>query len=153
MRRRRARTRSFGFSLAVQSGVDLAQPDGATSGVRLGLRFVELLELSCGLHHFVAHLEPERATVHDGMVRLGAGVSPRLFWRVEGYLGGSIGFGLRAISHQASLVAGLRVRLTPRWRVGIFPFNPTYSRYRVEEVLARRRSWTFPTTVQLSYTL
>lgn len=55
------------------------------------------------------------------------------------------------VTAYAKLVFGLRVRLSERWALGVYAFNPTLVHYRESSGLPERTRWSFPSGVEATF--
>ena len=50
-------------------------------------------------------------------------------------------------------ILGIRFRVLPWLNIGLYPFNPTYSRFTNDELKRKYQWWSFPTTIDLNFAI
>jgi hypothetical protein len=140
--RRRANIR---FGAAIDFGTSLARHN-SWSGNAVGLlRITDLFELGGGLGLIGSGNHVDR--VYLGRVGLHAELDARRHFAVPFSidLGGS-----STVAFHARLNLGLRVRIIDGLSIGLYPFNPTYTRIKNPSECAPH--WAFASTVETSFT-
>jgi len=149
--RRRANIRLIGL---VEGGGDLLIRDGGNAQALVGIRILDVLELAVGAHMMVHRGESQDgplSTSWIGVFRLNFHFDLDAKRRVALPIGFDVGLG--HATFYARLNLGVRVRLTKRLSLGIYPFNPTYAEFKNTDLRRKSGWWSFPSTLDLSFAL
>lgn len=171
--RRRAIVRML---VSADTATEVHRWTGIQSSVAVGLRFWDLFELSGGARYLYTPLvlvEGNRCIDAAGAMCEARSSEPlplgqRSSWlgfarldlnldldarrRVALRLGSEFGAG-GAVQFQGRLNFGLRIRLTQTWFLGAFGFNPTYTRFGRDELLAPASGWRFLSGLETGFAL
>lgn len=148
---RRANIRFIGL---VEGGADLLIRDGGSAQALVGMRILDVLELAAGAHMLVHRGESDASTQRTswiGIFRLNLHFDLDARRRVALPIGFDLGAG--HATFYARLNLGVRVRLTRRLSIGIYPFNPTYAEFKDTNLRRKTGWWSFPSTIDLSFAL
>lgn len=145
------------FLTTLETGTDLVTHDGMTTTALVGMRLYDVLEISAGaklLLHRGVELEPDgrKQELRTSWIALGrvvAHLDMDTKRRVALPIGFEIGAGHAQIDVRA--VLGVRFRLTGYLHLGLYPFNPAYTRFEDEKLERKLGWWSFPTTMDLSF--
>ncbi len=151
------RRSSYRFFSAGSVGSDLRSTDGLVDSLAIGVRFAELFELGGGFRHmlvdhpvFESPSEREKSSTYLGFLRAGLNIDLDAGRYVAVPISVDLGFG-DAASLQWRLSWGLRVRPADWLWIGIYPFSPTYTKYRANKRLAIAERWSFPTSLEVGF--
>ncbi|MDY0000671.1 MAG: hypothetical protein RBU30_05210 [Polyangia bacterium] len=139
---------------AIEGGGDLYYHDGGTFLAYAGLRFANVLELGGGAL-LLRHRGSETVTPQElrsswmGFGRLLLHLDIDSARRVALPLGVDLGSGQSRI--HVRTILGIRVRLWDQLSLGLYPFNPTYTQFKDNDLRRSVGWWSFPTTLELSY--
>ncbi|MFH2009200.1 MAG: hypothetical protein ABI333_21605 [bacterium] len=150
--RRQSRVRFLG---ALEGGSDLTMHDGGSVQALLGLRIYDALELGLGARMLV-HRGTRTATPQThrsswmAVLRVNAHLDLDANRRVALPLGFDVGTGQATV--YVRMTFGLRVRVARFLHVGLYPFNPTYTRFKDDTLLRDYEWWSFPSSLDLLFT-
>ena len=141
--------------VGLEAGTDFVMHDGMVSRALVGLRFYDTFELAVGA----------KLMVHRGEQEEGEEEKHRVSWMAFARLafnfdldahrivslpaGVDVGGGHAQIDVRALL--GIRFRLADSFHLGIYPFNPTYTRFKDKSLKRKVGWWSFPTNVALTF--
>jgi len=118
------------------------------------MRILDVLELAAGAHLMI-HRGEDQTQDHRaswiGVFRLNLHFDVDARRRFALPLGFDLGAG--QATFYARLNFGLRIRVTRRLSLGIYPFNPTYAQFKDTTLKRKTGWWSFPTTIDLSFAL
>lgn len=139
------------ISSANMSGTDPLRFGASASIVA---RFAEMAELGFGVahHQTVVQLDSERRVREaqlTGFLRAGATFYLEDTHRIGVPVLFDAGFGSN-VAIETRIALGVRLRLFDSFMLGIYPFIPTYTRYRAPERYGDAR-WTIPTAIETSF--
>jgi len=146
--RRRSIVRVVG---AFDGGRDLSALARNQAGVTGLVRLFNFIELGGGLRWLGSI--PGRETTHTdllGFARVGIHAEIDARRRFAFPFSIDLGGG-RDVGFYSRLNFGLRVRLDEDWALGLYAFNPTYTRYKAGSGLLDTPRWSFPSGIEATF--
>jgi|GEM_PF-5926684 hypothetical protein len=140
------------FTAALGTGTDFRNGDQVQTDVQIGVRFLRTIELGAGARNIVSGTATRDDKVSSnfvGFFHFGLNFELDAAQRVSIPIGFDVGKGGPVELHAKTLL-GLRVRVHDRIHLGVYPFNPTYSRFENSHSYAQKSRWSFPTSLELS---
>ncbi|MFH2009032.1 MAG: hypothetical protein ABI333_20750 [bacterium] len=150
--RRRSRIRLIG---GIEGGTDFLLTDGGNAGAFIGMRLADVVELGAGA----------RMMVHRGAEEAAAGQRHHTSWigfgrfnlhfdldaarRVALPLGVDLGGGHASLYVRVNF--GIRVRVARYVSLGLYPFNPTFAKFKDEALKRDNGWWSFPTNMDVAF--
>ena len=159
-----AATRLFGAGIrrrstiqlvgSASAGTELVRFGGYAGAVYAGLRIRNAFEFGGGVRHLVTRAtrsaEDELRSNFVGFGRLGAHLFVDNSHICAIALSADVGAG-QEVGFHLKLNAGLRFQIGTALMVGIFPFSPSFFRYKESSTFAGAMRWTFPTNLEVGF--
>jgi hypothetical protein len=140
----------------LETGSDLVLHDGLTSILLAGIRLYDVVEIAAGAKMLIHRGNEKRANGEKqdfraswiAVARVLAHLDLGSRRRVALPIGIEGGLGHAQVDVRAIL--GIRFRLTDYLHLGIYPFNPAYTRFKDKKLKTKLGWWSFATTIDLT---
>lgn len=137
---------------AFDGGRDFSSTPRNQAGVTALVRLFNFIELGGGLR-WLGAIPGHDAARPDllGFARVGIHAEIDAHRRFAFPFALDLGAG-RDLAFYARLAFGLRVRIDDDWALGLYAFNPTYTRYKAGTAQLDAPRWSFPSGVEATFT-